>query len=136
MTFGPQPGHPDHGKDETPASQEMGGESEHELRPKTPDKDSKGRFQKGNQAARGKGGPGHRRVREFRATFLNAAQPEHIQKAVQLLVDGINEGNLDCAKELLNRCVGNVAEIMDTQLIEALESEIEELKRAQADRQD
>jgi hypothetical protein len=68
------------------------------------DRDQHGRFQHGNQAA--KGNPVARRQAHFRRVVHEAVSDEELRGVVQALVQQAKQGDVSAARELLTRLCG------------------------------
>ncbi len=89
------------------------------------DRDHRGRFLPGNGAA--KGNPHAAKVGKLRAALLNAIAAQDIRRVVKALVAEAERGNVQAAKELLDRAVGKPIEADLLERIQALENAIEQV---------
>jgi hypothetical protein len=67
-------------------------------------RDARGRFAAGN--AGGPGNPHAAAVAKMRAAMLAAITDDDIREVVRMLVDRAKRGNIQAARELLDRCCG------------------------------
>ena len=67
-------------------------------------RDGRGRFAKGNVG--GPGNPHARHVGQLRSALLAAVTSEDIEAVVRKLIELAKNGNIQAAKEILDRCVG------------------------------
>ncbi len=72
------------------------------------DRDERGRFAKGNPG--GKGNPHARAVGKLRTALLEAVSEEELKTIVKKLVELARQGNVQAAKEVLDRCLGKPVE--------------------------
>lgn len=88
------------------------------------DRDTRGRFRPGNKVARGN--PHAKRVGELRSALLKAITPTAIRKATKALIREAEAGNVQAARELIDRAIGKPIEIDLLERIEALEARLTE----------
>jgi hypothetical protein len=79
-----------------------------EAKPNGPDgnRDSRGRFVKGNKASVGHRNPDAARVQRLYNEMLKAVSPADIQAIVHKMVSMAKSGNVYAAREVLGRCLG------------------------------
>ena len=70
------------------------------------DRDNRGRFAPGNQAAKGRRHPHAARVQEWRSALTDAITPEDLHQVVRKLVELAKRGERWAVVELLDRCLG------------------------------
>ncbi len=83
------------------------------------DRDGRGRFLPGNNAA--KGNPHAARVGKLRGALLKAITAQEIRRVVKALVAEAEKGNVQAARELLDRAVGKPIEMDLIERVESLE---------------
>lgn len=72
-------------------------------------RESTGRFGSGNRFARNRCNP----AVELRQAFVDAVTPEDVAEIAQAMVKKAAEGNVQCAKLVLERCIGKVVAVQD-----------------------
>ncbi len=82
-------------------------------------RDALGRFTKGNRG--GPGNPHARQVGRLRAALLTAVTDEDVAAIVHRLVQLALEGNVQAAREVLDRCLGRPVEADLLERMEAIE---------------
>jgi len=90
-------------------------------------RDSHGRFQKGNPG--GPGNPHAGQVSKLRAAILAAVNAGDIEAIIAQLVRKAREGDLAAAREILDRTIGKAAQSDLLERIEALEAVAEHLNK-------
>lgn len=90
-------------------------------------RDSNGRFATGNPG--GPGSPYSRKVHALRRALLEAVTEDEIKAVVQALLREAKLGNVQAARELLQRCLGpaEAADLMER--MEAMEALLASAKR-------
>ncbi|MCP3996254.1 MAG: hypothetical protein GY722_14515 [bacterium] len=87
-------------------------------------RDATGRFVPGNKVAAGRSMPHARRVARLRAELLRAVRPEDIRAVVEALVREAKQGNVQAARELLQRALGPAEAIDVAARLEAVEEQL------------
>lgn len=82
------------------------------------DKDNKGRFVKGNKAAKGHRNPNAAKVQQIYQALVKAVSVSDIRAIMKVLVKNAREGDLYCAREILNRLLGKPAQTIIEQSVE------------------
>jgi len=82
-------------------------------------RDGKGRFTKGNHG--GPGNPHAQHVARLREALLKAVKPDDIKAVIEAMLRNAKDGNVACARELLNRLLGPPIEMDILERLEALE---------------
>ena len=87
-------------------------------------RDGRGRFSKGNSG--GPGNPYAQQVGKLRSALLRAVSEADMQAIVGRLVELAKEGNVQAAKEVIDRCIGRPVEADLFERIEQLEAVMKE----------
>ncbi len=82
-------------------------------------RDGRGRFAEGNVG--GPGNPHARHVGQLRSALLAAVTREDMEAVIRKLVELAKNGNIQAAKEVLDRCLGKPQEADLIERIEHLE---------------
>ena len=82
-------------------------------------RDATGRFAKGNPG--GPGNPYAKQAGKLRSAMMRAVTPTDMRCIVQKLVELAEEGNVQAAREVIDRCVGKSFEADLLERIEQLE---------------
>ena len=106
---------PDQPASSQPASQPSG--------PVVDGRGPNGQFAPGNKAA--KGNPHASQVAKLRSAALRAVTEDKIESIIAKLVELAEEGNVQAAKEVLDRCLGKPQEADLVERIEQLEQALE-----------
>lgn len=85
-------------------------------------RDGGGRFTKGNPG--GVGNPFAKQVGRLRSAMLKAVTEEDMRAIVAKLVESAKKGNVQAAKEIMNRCLGKPQEADLIARIEELEERL------------
>ena len=85
-------------------------------------RDGRGRFAKGNCV--GPGNPHARHVGQLRSALLAAVTREDLEAVIRKLVELAKNGNIQAAKEVLDRCLGKPQEADLIDRIEQLETRL------------
>ena len=86
------------------------------------ERDEQGRFRKGNSG--GPGNPQAQQVGRLRAALIRALTPEDAEAIVRALIEKAKDGDVQAARELLNRTVGRPLEPDVLDRLEALEAAV------------
>ena len=90
-------------------------------------RDGQGRFARGNPG--GPGNPHAQQVGKLRSALLRAVSEADMQAIVARLVELAKEGNVQAAKEVIDRCIGRPVEADLIERIEDLETVMEERRQ-------
>ncbi len=77
-----------------------------EIHKPSPNRGKRGRFLAGNKFAVGRGNPAESRVCTWRRAFTRAVTAADVTKAMQKLLDAVDNGESWAIKELLDRTLG------------------------------
>ena len=91
-------------------------------------RDVHGRFTPGNKAA--KGNPHASQVAKLRSAALQAVTEDKIERIIAKLVELAEEGNVQAAKEVLDRCLGKPQELDLIERVEQLEQQLDQALEA------
>lgn len=86
-------------------------------------RDDRGRFVKGNPG--GPGNPLGARVAKLRGALLEAVTPEDVRAVARALVEAAKGGNVQAAREVLQRVLGAPEALDLAERLEALEALLE-----------
>ena len=86
-----------------------------------------GCFTAGNKAALGRSHPAARRVKRLRAELLRVITPRDIRRIIEALLREAEAGNVQAARELLNRALGPAESVDLLESVENLEALVETL---------
>jgi hypothetical protein len=89
-------------------------------------RDANGRFGQGNSFARGN--PHAAKSNQLRSALMRAIQPSDIEEIGKALVAKACQGDVQAAKEILDRCLGKAVQGDLQDKLEALAKAIEELE--------
>ena len=87
-------------------------------------RDALGRFGRGNPGGPG-GNPQARRMARLRAAMLRAVTPDEIRCIIGVLVAEAKAGNVQAAREVLDRCLGRPEPLDFIERVERLEAVLE-----------
>ena len=90
-------------------------------------RDAAGRFAKGNPG--GPGNPYAKKAGQLRSAMMKAVTPAAMRNIVQKLIELAQDGNVQVAREVIDRCVGKPFEADLLERIEQLELLVKERQR-------
>ena len=77
-----------------------------EIHKPSPNRGKRGHFLPGNKAAVGRGNPAESRITSWRRAFTRSVTAADVTKAMQKLLDAVDNGESWAIKELLDRTLG------------------------------
>jgi hypothetical protein len=92
-------------------------------------RDERGRFAKGNSG--GPGNPHAKRANQLRSAMYRSVKVGDMRQIVQSLVEEAKGGNVQAAREVLDRCLGKPIEADLIERLATLEQHLEQLEQQQ-----